>query len=154
MPQTSAGLLLYRRRPGTVEVLLGHPGGPFFRNQDAGAWSVPKGLLEAGELELEAARREFREETGMEPPRKGYVDLGEVTLKGGKRVRAWAVAGDCDPAELRSNTFELEWPPRSGRRQAFPEVDRFEFFDVVTAAHKINPRQAPFLERLLVALGE
>src|SRR5262245_21481534 len=121
MSVTSSGLLLYRRRE-QVEVLLVHPGGPFFRNRDDGWWTVPKGLADPGEDALEAARREFGEETGCALPEgAAYVDLGSIEQKGGKVVRAWAVEGDCDPATLSSNTFELEWPPRSGRKRAFPE---------------------------------
>ncbi len=149
----SAGLLLYRVRPGSVEVLLGHPGGPFFRKKDHGAWTIPKGLLEdEHEDELVAARREFQEETGIEAPDGGLLDLGEVRMKSGKRVRAWAFCGDCGPDQLESNTFEMEWPPRSGKQTSFPELDRFAFFDVVEAAERIHPAQAPFLVRLMESL--
>jgi predicted NUDIX family NTP pyrophosphohydrolase len=127
--------------------LLVHPGGPYFAKKDDGAWSLPKGLVDEGEDALTAARRELREETGLEPPAEGYVDLGEVVQKAGKRVRAFAFAGDCDPAACRSGTFSMEWPPRSGRRVDFPEVDRAAFFDLDEAARKILPAQAPFLER-------
>jgi len=150
----SAGLLPYRRRAGAVEVLLVHPGGPFFRRRDAGAWSVPKGEVAPGEDPLDTARRELSEETGLAAPGAGLVDLGEVRQRGGKRVRAWAFEGDADPAELCSNAFEIEWPPRSGRRRSFPEVDRAEFFPLAEASRRINPAQAAFLERLAAALGE
>ena len=122
----SAGLLMYRHRDGALEVLLVHPGGPFFAKKDAGAWSVPKGIVENGEADLDAARREFEEETSFAVTTERFLELGEVRQKGGKRVRAWAFEGDCDPSEFESNTFELEWPPRSGRVRAFPEVDRAE----------------------------
>lgn len=150
--QTSAGLLLYRVGSKGVEVLLVHPGGPFFAKKDDGAWSVPKGLIDEGEDELAAARREFGEETGLAVAGDAFVPLGEVRLRSGKRVVAWAVEGDCDPADLASNTFELEWPPRSGRTRAFPEVDRAGWFDLRTASVKLNARQVPFLERLARAL--
>ena len=152
MPQLSAGLLLYRRIAGTVEVLLGHPGGPFFRKKDKGAWTLPKGLVEEGEVGLAAARREFAEETGIETPAEGYIELGEVKFKSGKRVIAWAFEADCDPDSLESNTFELEWPPRSGKTALFPEIDRFGFFAVNEALEKLHEAQHPFLLRLLQAL--
>jgi predicted NUDIX family NTP pyrophosphohydrolase len=145
----SAGLLLYRSRPDGLEVFLVLPGGPFFRNRDDGWWTVPKGLVDAGEDPLAAARREFAEETGFPPPEDGpYVDLGSVRQKGGKVVQAWAVAGDCEPALLRSNLFRLEWPPRSGRMREFPEIARGGFFDLATARRKINAAQIAFLDRL------
>jgi predicted NUDIX family NTP pyrophosphohydrolase len=154
MSETSAGLLLYRRRGHDVEVLLVHPGGPFFRNRDDGWWTVPKGLPDAGEDPLEAARREFAEETGFTLPDEAeYLDLGSIKQKGGKVVHAWAVEGDCDPSTLRSNTFQLEWPPRSGRKRDFPEVDRAEFLTLADARRKILPAQAPFLDRLGERLG-
>jgi predicted NUDIX family NTP pyrophosphohydrolase len=150
---SSAGLLLYRRRGDGLELLLVHPGGPFFRNRDDGWWTVPKGLPEPGEEPLAAAQREFVEETGFALPAGPFVDLGTVRQKGGKVVRAWAAEGDCDPARLRSNTFRLEWPPRSGRSSEFPEVDRAAFFDLAEARRKILPAQAPFLDRLVEQLG-
>lgn len=151
----SAGLLLYRIRARKVEVLLGHPGGPFFRKKDHGAWTIPKGLLEdEGEDELTGARREFEEETGMSVPDTELLDLGEIRMKSGKRVRAWAFRGDCDPEQLASNTFEIEWPPRSGQRAAFPELDRFAFFEVEEAAERIHPAQTPFVVRLLETMVE
>jgi predicted NUDIX family NTP pyrophosphohydrolase len=130
-------------------VLLVHPGGPFFRRRDEGSWSVPKGLVEEGEADHEAARRELEEETGLVLPDSAQLgDLGEVRQKGGKVVRAFSVEADFDLERLDSNTFEIEWPPRSGRRRSFPEIDRAAYYDLETAAHKILPAQAPFLERL------
>ncbi len=133
---------------GKLELLLVHPGGPFFRNKDDGAWTIPKGELEADEEPLETARREFAEETGLTVPESGYVCLGEVQQKGGKRVLAWAFPGDGDPDEVASNTFEIEWPPRSGRNRSFPEIDRAGFFTAETARIKLNPAQAAFVDRL------
>ena len=133
-------------------MLLGHPGGPFFRRKDHGAWTVPKGLLEGSEEELAGARREFEEETGLVVEARDFIDLGEIALRSGKKVRAWAFEGDCDPTSLESNLFEIEWPPRSGRRQSFPEIDRFAFFDPEEAAERLHPAQTPFLERLLRSL--
>jgi predicted NUDIX family NTP pyrophosphohydrolase len=147
----SAGILLYRRLGGSVEVLLVHPGGPFWAKKDAGAWSIPKGEYDDGEDALEAARREFTEELGAAADGP-TTPLGEVKQKGGKVVAAWGVQGDLDPALVRSNTFEMEWPPRSGRRQSFPEVDRAEWFTPEAALEKMNPAQHTFLERLLEVL--
>jgi predicted NUDIX family NTP pyrophosphohydrolase len=149
----SAGLLMFRRGPAGVEVLLAHPGGPFFAKKDAGAWSVPKGEVDPGEDPLACARREFNEETGLTPPLEHFAALGTIKQRGGKTVEAWAFEGDCDPARLTSNTFELEWPPRSGRLQSFPEVDRLQFFSLADACDKINPAQIEFLERLEQHLG-
>jgi predicted NUDIX family NTP pyrophosphohydrolase len=153
MAKTSAGLLMYRVQDGGLEVLLAHPGGPFFRNKDDGAWTLPKGELEPDEAPLDCARREFLEETGVlaEPP---FLALGEVRQKGGKTVIAWAFEGVYDAiAPPPSNTFELEWPPRSGRRMAFPEIDRLVFFGLSRAREKINPAQAVLLDRLEAALS-
>ena len=147
MPKTSAGLLMYRRRPGGVEVFLVHPGGPFWAKKDAGAWSIPKGEYLAGDDPLEAARREFAEETGF-APEGDFVELGAVRQGGGKVVTAWAVEGDCDPEAIRSNTFTLEWPPRSGKQREFPEVDRAAWFAPRAAEEKILAGQRPFLQRL------
>ena len=151
MAKQSAGLLMYRRaQEGALEVLLVHPGGPFFRNRDDGAWTVPKGESGAGEELLDCARREFEEETGATPPAAAAcVSLGTIKQAGGKLVHAWAFEGDFDPADLRCNTFELEWPPRSGKKQSFPEVDRAELFALPQARTKINPAQVPFLDRLV-----
>jgi predicted NUDIX family NTP pyrophosphohydrolase len=149
MAKVSAGLLLFRKRADELEVLLVHPGGPYFRNKDEGSWTIPKGEAAGGEDLLTRARIEFQEEigccaTGAASP------LGEVKQKGGKVVHAWAVEGDL-PADFVpvSNTFEVEWPPRSGRRQSFPEVDQVQFFGLDEARRKINPAQQVFLERLL-----
>jgi predicted NUDIX family NTP pyrophosphohydrolase len=147
-PAVSAGLLLYRRRGGRLEVLLGHMGGPYWSRKDDGAWSIPKGLCEPGEDAYAAARREFAEEMGTPPPDGPAIELGEVRQRGGKRVVAWAVEGDLDPATVVSNTFEIEWPPRSGRTQAFPEVDRAEWFDLETARRKLVKAQAAFIDAL------
>jgi predicted NUDIX family NTP pyrophosphohydrolase len=153
MPATSAGILLYRRRPRGLEVLLVHPGGPFWARRDAGAWSVPKGEYEPSEDPLAAARREFAEELGSAMPEGPVEDLGEVRQKGGKRVRAWGVEGDLDAEAIVSNTFELEWPPRSGRVIEVPEVDRARWFPLEAARDKINPAQAELLDRLARAVG-
>jgi predicted NUDIX family NTP pyrophosphohydrolase len=152
--RTSAGVLLWRRREGELEVLLGHPGGPFFARKDAGVWSVLKGEVAPEDADLEAvARREFEEETGHAAPDGPTIDLGEVRQAGGKLVRCWAIEGDLDPDDAVSNTFEMEWPPRSGRTQAFPEIDRAAWFEPATARTRINPAQAAFLDRLEAALG-
>ena len=144
MPKTSAGILLHRRG----EVLLVHPGGPFFARKDLGAWSIPKGELEPGEEPRTRALIEFAEETGTDLGDPDATELGEVKQKGGKTVLAYAVEGDLDADAITSNTFEMEWPPRSGRRQSFPEVDRAAWFDLEEAGRRINPAQAEFLERL------
>jgi predicted NUDIX family NTP pyrophosphohydrolase len=151
----SAGLLMYRRGERGLEVLLVHPGGPFFRNKDAGAWGIPKGEPESGEAIEAAARREFCEEVGLavgEP----LLPLGEVRQKGGKTVHAWAFAGAALPPEFvpPSNTFDLEWPPRSGRHQAFPEIDRAEMFTLAEARVKITPAQIDLLDRLVALVGQ
>jgi predicted NUDIX family NTP pyrophosphohydrolase len=144
----SAGILLHRGHGDGTEVLLVHPGGPLWARRDAGAWSIPKGEYEPDEDPLEAARREFAEELGSPPPQGPALDLGEIRQRSGKRVRAWALEGDLDAGEITSNTTELEWPPRSGRRIEIPEVDRAEWFDLATAREKINPAQVALLERL------
>ncbi len=148
---TSAGLVLFREHDATLEVLLGHMGGPFWARKDAGAWSIPKGELEPGEDPLAGALREFAEELGHAPPDGAVIDLGEIRQKAGKRVIAFAVQGDFDPAAIVPGTFEMEWPPRSGRRQAFPEIDRVAWFDLATAAAKIVRGQVELLERLAQA---
>ena len=140
--------MLFRRAEGALEVLLVHPGGPFWARRDAGAWSVPKGEYGPGEDPFEAARREFEEELGAAPPDGRSLDLGEIKQKGGKLVSAWAVEGDLDPSGIESNTFTLEWPPRSGTMRSFPEVDRAEWFTPEAAREKINPGQAALLDRL------
>ena len=138
---------MYRSRNGTLEFLLVHPGGPFWKNKDAGAWSIPKGELQPGEEPLAGAKREFAEELGFEAE-GNLIPLSTIQQKGGKRVHVWAVAGDCDPGSLKSNTFQMEWPPRSGHLQAFPEVDRAEFFPINEARQRINPAQVASLEEL------
>lgn len=150
----SAGLLLHRRTPGGLEVLLVHPGGPFWARRDAGAWSIPKGETDAGEDPLAAARREFVEELGSPPPDGEPIALGEVRQKSGKRVTAWALAGELDPDTVRSNPFSMEWPPRSGRIQEFPEIDRAQWFGLEAARAKLIAAQVAFLDRLAQALGE
>lgn len=148
MSKESAGLLMVRHREGQLEVFLVHPGGPFFARKDAGAWTIPKGEPEPGEALEQAALREFEEETGIAPGRP-LIPLGSIKQKGGKTVHAWAFAGDWNEATgLKGNTFELEWPPRSGRKQHFPEVDRAAFFSLREARAKINPAQIPFLTKL------
>jgi predicted NUDIX family NTP pyrophosphohydrolase len=156
MPKISAGLLMYRDRiveRALSEVLLVHPGGPFWRNKDDGAWTIPKGEVETGEELLAAAIREFNEETGLTPI-EPFLALGQVKHKSGKVVHAWAFRGDCDPTQIKSNTFEIEWPPKSGHRQAFPEIDRADFFDLFTARGKILAAEQPLLDRLAVLIGE
>jgi predicted NUDIX family NTP pyrophosphohydrolase len=148
----SAGILVFRRRGDGVEVLLAHPGGPFWSRKDDGAWSIPKGEHAPEEDSLAAARREFAEELGAAPPDGSYLDLGSVVQSNRKRVSAWAVAGEFDPAQAVSNTAEIEWPPRSGRRLVVPEVDRVEWFSLDTARRKLIPAQAAFLDRLVTAL--
>jgi len=150
----SAGLLLYRRVHESIEVLLVHPGGPLWAKRDDGAWSIPKGEIddEAADA-LATARREFQEETGHPAPDGPYLDLGEVRLRSGKVVRAWAAEGDLDPATATSTTFEMPWPPRSGRIATFPEVDRVAWFTPAEASRKLNPAQAPFVEQLLQILS-
>lgn len=152
MAKESAGILLYRRRAGGAEVLLVHPGGPFWAKKDAGAWSIPKGELAPGEDRLARARTEFEEELGAEIEGE-FRPLAPCTQAGGKRVHAFAVEGDFDPAALRSGTFSMEWPPRSGRRKEFPEVDRAEWFDLASARTRINPGQLPLLDALAALLG-
>jgi predicted NUDIX family NTP pyrophosphohydrolase len=150
--RVSAGFLIYRRRGGALEVLLAHPGGPFFAKEDEGAWTIPKGEPEPGEDLLAAARRELREEIGCDAG-VPLLSLGSVTQRGGKVVHAWAFEGDREEgAPLPSNTFELEWPPRSGRRRSFPEIDRAAFFPLALAHRKIREAQRPFLTRLEEAL--
>jgi predicted NUDIX family NTP pyrophosphohydrolase len=144
----SAGILLHRRRAGELEVLLVHPGGPVWAKRDLGAWSIPKGEYEPGEDPLHAARREFEEELGVPPPSEPAEDLGEIRQRSGKRVRAWAIPGDLDVTTVSSNTFEFEWPPRSGKLIEIPEVDRAEWFPLSAARERINVGQAALLDRL------
>jgi predicted NUDIX family NTP pyrophosphohydrolase len=148
----SAGILLYRRREVHLEVLLAHPGGPFWAKRDAGAWSIPKGLLDAGEDPLAAACREFEEETGLQLSGP-FQSLGSVRQKAGKLIHAWGCEGDADPTTLESNQARAEWPYASGRWISFPEVDRFGWFDPQTAREKLNPAQAEFIDRLEAILN-
>jgi predicted NUDIX family NTP pyrophosphohydrolase len=151
----SAGLLLYRRRSGTTpEVLIVHMGGPFWKNKDAGGWSIPKGELEEGEEPLAVALREFEEELGAPAPRVDLLELGEVEQAGGKRVVAFAGEGDFDAADIKSNTFTIEWPPGSGKLQEFPEVDRAAWVSVDDARVKLVKAQVEFLDRLVALIGD
>jgi predicted NUDIX family NTP pyrophosphohydrolase len=152
--RTSAGVLLYRRTPSGLEVLLGHPGGPVFRARDHGHWTVPKGEVEEGERLEAVARREFEEETGYPVPDGPMLSLGDTVQKGGKQVVAWAVEGDLDPAHARSNTFEMEWPPGSGIRGTYKEIDRVAWFSPDEARRRIKGTQAIFIDRLEALLGE
>ncbi|MBB6145753.1 putative NUDIX family NTP pyrophosphohydrolase [Silvibacterium bohemicum] len=148
MPKLSAGLLMYRRSHDGIEVFLVHPGGPFWAQKDLGAWSIPKGEYLEGELPLQAAMREFREETGFEVDGEPF-ELGTIKQNSGKLVSVWAIEGDCDPASLVSNTCEIEWPPRSGRKMEIPEVDRGAWFDIDQARQHILQSQSPALDLLL-----
>jgi predicted NUDIX family NTP pyrophosphohydrolase len=152
VPKRSAGMLLYRPSGDSIEVLLVHPGGPFWANRDLGAWSIPKGEYEAGDDPLQAALREFEEETGQAPPTEELLDLGSVTQRGGKVIAAWAARGDLDPETVASNTFTMEWPPRSGNLREFPEIDRAAWFDPSTARQKLVSAQAELVDRLISAL--
>jgi predicted NUDIX family NTP pyrophosphohydrolase len=155
--RTSAGILLYRLAGGEPEVLLVHPGGPYWAKKDLGAWSIPKGEYVEGEEPRTCALRELGEELGSTAPSLdvgALVELGEVKQKGGKVVTAWAAEAEFDPAELQSNTFSMQWPPRSGAEREFPEVDRAEWFDPAEARRKINPAQATFVDRLLACVRE
>lgn len=153
LAKRSAGLLMYHRAAdGTVEVLLAHPGGPYWSRRDAGAWTLPKGEFEEGEDGLACAVREFREETGC-PPGGPFAPLGDIRQQSGKRVSAWSFEGDLDPALLDSNLFEMEWPPRSGQLRQFPEIDRIGWFGLAAARDKLLAAQLPFLDRLADALA-
>ena len=154
MGKQSAGLMLYRIASGGlgIEILLVHPGGPFWRKKDEGAWTIPKGEFDETEEALAAAKREFKEELGSTAPDGDYVTLGSIKQKGGKTVYAWAVRGDFDPSKLESNTFTCEWPPSSKRIQEFPEVDRAEWFTPEVAKRKILAAQGPLIEELLEVL--
>lgn len=150
-PSVSAGLVLYRRSNPGLQILLAHPGGPFWRNRDAGAWTIPKGIVEQDEDLLDAARREFTEETGI-LPQPPFISLGAVRQKAGKTVHAWAWEGDADPATITSNSSRTEWPRGSGRWITYPEVDRCQWFDAAEARRKLNPAQAELVDRLEAAL--
>jgi predicted NUDIX family NTP pyrophosphohydrolase len=159
-PGVSAGILLFRRRSDAAEVLLAHPGGPYWRQQDYGSWSVPKGIAEQDEALEAVAAREFAEETGFElssvalDPDQSPIDLGEVTLKSGKVVHAWAVEGDLDAEQAHSNEVEIEWPPRTGKRLTIPEVDRVAWFGLPEARRRAHPVQAAFVDRLEALLPD
>jgi predicted NUDIX family NTP pyrophosphohydrolase len=154
MSKRSAGILLYRGREDALRLLLVHPGGPFWARKDEGAWSIPKGEYDEGEDPLAVARREFEEELGSPAPAGEAIELGELVQPSRKLITAFAVAGDFDTSRLRSNLFELEWPPKSGRMQSFPEIDRAEWFTPDEAGAKILPGQRPFIDRLLERLGK
>lgn len=147
MPQISAGILMYHFKEGRLMVLLVHPGGPLWAKKDIGAWSIPKGLIDGDEDALETAKREFEEETGFKVS-GGFIPLSQQRTRGGKIIKVWAVKGDIDTSKIRSNTFEMEWPPHSGRRREFPEVDRAGWFEIDEAKEKIIPSQLGFLEEL------
>lgn len=152
MPKQAAGILLYRRGPAGLQVLLAHPGGPLWSRKDAGSWTLPKGQFTEGELPLDAAKREFEEEMGS-PPGGAFQPLGTVKQPSGKVIHAWAAESEFDISTVKSNLFSLEWPPKSGRIGEFPEVDRAEWFSIPDARVKILKGQAPFLDRLLALLG-
>ena len=151
MPKISAGLLMFRHRPAGLQVLLVHPGGPLWKKRDEGVWTIPKGEVDPGEELLVAAQREFEEETGSSLGRVAsgkFIPLSPITQKSGKIVHAWAVEGDMETASIKSNLFSMEWPPKSGKFERFPEIDRGEFFDLRMAREKIKPAQAPLLDEL------
>lgn len=148
----SAGVLVYRLVPGDLQVLLVHPGGPFWAKKDDGAWFIPKGEIEPGEEPLATALREFREELGISPPTGEPLDLGTVKNKSGKLIYGWALAGDLDLSAFKSNTFALEWPPKSGNSREFPEVDRAQYFGIEAALVKMHPAELPLVQRLLEKL--
>jgi predicted NUDIX family NTP pyrophosphohydrolase len=153
--RVSAGILLFRRGAGGLELLLAHPGGPFFARRDEGHWSIPKGEADGADDLLVVARRELEEETGHRAPAgtDAPLELGTIVQKGGKVVHAWAIESDLDPAAAVSNEFEMEWPPRSGRRQRFPEIDRVAWFEPAEARRRLKPAQVPFVDRLVAILG-
>lgn len=153
MVKQSAGILMYRNHGGRREVFLVHPGGPFWSKRDLTAWSIPKGEFAQDEDPLTAAKREFTEETGY-AVEGDFIDLGNIRQPSGKRVRAWAIRGDCDAAAIKSNTFTMEWPPRSGQIREFPEVDRAAWFDLTTAREKLHKGQVPLLDAFSRKLGE
>ncbi|MGH9858193.1 MAG: NUDIX domain-containing protein, partial [Acidobacteriota bacterium] len=149
----SAGILVYKKKNNVTEVLIVHPGGPFWAKKDKGAWSIPKGEPQEGDDRLETAKREFREETGHEAPNGEFIELGSIKNKSGKVIYAWAVEGDLDASNVKSNTFTMEWPPKSGNQQEFVEVDKAGWFNLEKAKEKLNPAQADFIDRLAEALN-
>jgi predicted NUDIX family NTP pyrophosphohydrolase len=153
MAKISAGILVFRNKSGAVEVLIVHPGGPFWANKDDGAWSIFKGECEDNESAEEASKREFKEETSHNAPTGDYIDLGENKLKSDKIIKAWAVEAEFDAKTIKSNSFEMEWPPKSGKKQEFPENDRAEWFEINKASVKMNTGQSVFIERLAQKLG-
>lgn len=153
MKKQSAGIVLYRKRDGIVEVLVGHAGGPFWARKDVGAWSIPKGEFEADEEPIAAARREFEEELGIPAPEGELIELGSIKRKDGKTIYVWALEGDADAKKLTSNAFDLEWPPKSGQIQKFPEFDRAAWLPIAKAGPKLHKGQSEFLERLAEKLG-
>ena len=154
MAKQSAGILVYRRRGSVIELLLGHPGGPFWARKDAGAWSVPKGEVEPGEDLLVAAKREFAEEIGQPAPEGELIELGSFKRSGGKEIFAWAVAGSLDVSKVKSNMVQMEWPPKSGEQIEFPEIDRAAWVPLLDAPRKMHKGQDVFVERLAEVLGE
>lgn len=152
MTKQSAGILLYKKSEGDLFVFLVHPGGPFFAKKDMGAWSIPKGEFSEGEEPLTAARREFSEETGVQIDGP-FIELSPIKLKSGKKIFAWACEGDLDTAKIKSNTFDLEWPPKSGRIQSFPEIDKGDWFPTTVAKTKINERQSALIDQLIEIIG-
>lgn len=152
MPKLSAGIIAYRQNSGRLEVLLVHPGGPFFRKKDAGVWSIPKGEYTEGEDALLAAKREFTEETGNTLPAGKFIPLTPVKIKSGKVITAWAVEAGFNQPLIQSNYFEMEWPPRSGKKQSFPEIDKAEWFTLEEARHKINVGQINLIDQLQLVL--
>jgi len=153
MPSRSAGILAFRKTNGRIEVLLVHPGGPFWRNKDLGAWSIPKGEYGADEIPEDVARREFHEELGIELT-QAVIPLGDIKQRGGKTVTAFAAEAHLDVSNIASNHFEIEWPPRSGQRREFPEVDRAEWFDIAAGRARINEAQAELLDRLATMIAQ
>ncbi len=143
---------MYRRVHGQLQLLVAHPGGPYFRRRHESSWTIPKGMVEPGESRIDAARREFEEETGFSGQCESYLSLGEIKQRSGKHVHAWAFEGDCRPSELKSLEFELEWPPKSGRKMVFPEIDELRFASPIEARRLLNPSQSVFVDRLLMAL--
>lgn len=153
MPKKSAGVLMFRRRDCGVQVFLVHPGGPFWKKKDEGAWSIPKGEYQEDEDPLDAAKREFEEETGIKAQGE-FIELGQIKQPSGKIITAWAFEGDCSPNEIRSNSFSMEWPPKSGRKQEFPEVDRADWFALQEARKRMLKGQIGFLDRLMARFDE